>query len=69
MHISKRYFLFLSLSYFSFFQYNDTKAVGINYGLVKKIKNVDILFVHWVTNFVNMSDIYQIQKKHDQFNF
>jgi len=51
------------LSYFSFFHFNDIKSKGINNKLVKKIEDIDILFVHWVTNFVNINDIYEIQKK------
>ena len=51
------------LAYYSFFQFNDVKKYGINKKLVNKIVEADILFVHWVTNFVNIRDIHHIQKQ------
>jgi len=53
----------LLLRYYCFFQFKEGKEKGLNPRLVRRIKEVDVLFVHWVTNFVNFYDIKNIQKK------
>ena len=50
-------------SKFAFYQFNEANKNGINKKLVKHIDNIDILFVHWVTNFINFYDLKRIKEK------
>ena len=50
-------------SKFAFYQSNEANKNGINKKLVREIGNIDILFVHWVTNFVNFYDLKRIKEK------
>ena len=38
-------------SKFAFYQFKEANKNGINKEIVKQIDNIDVLFVHWVTNF------------------
>ena len=49
---------------YSFYQLDELFSKGINKRLVNTLpNNIDILFVHWVSGFVNTWDILNIQKK------
>ena len=50
-------------SKFAFYQFSEADKNGINQKIVDKIENVDILFVHWVTNFINFYDLKKIKEK------
>lgn len=50
-------------SKFAFYQFNEVNKNGINKKIVKQIDNIDILFVHWTTNFINFYDLKRIKEK------
>lgn len=52
-----------SLDKYAFYQFDECLKSGLNLNLVNDIDEVDILFVHWVTGFVNFYDIYNIWSK------
>ena len=39
------------------------KTKGINRQLLQKISKIDILFIHWVSDFVNIHDIKYFKSK------
>lgn len=53
------------LSAYSFYQKNELQKNGISRDLVSSIKDIDILFVHWVSDFVNIFDILYLFEKHN----
>jgi glycosyltransferase involved in cell wall biosynthesis len=36
---------------------------GLNYNFVRKINNVDVIFIHWISNHLNTFDIYNLYYK------
>lgn len=50
-------------SKYSFYQFKESFEGGINNEIVNKIDSAEVLFVHWVTNFVNFYDIKKIQDR------
>ena len=49
---------------YCFYQFKELRNNGINKKLVNSLSNnIDILFVHWVSGFVNTWDILKVQKK------
>ena len=49
---------------FCFYQINESAINGINKDLLKSLPHkIDILFVHWVSGFVNTWDVIKIQEK------
>ena len=65
----KKYFTFLlkiknkEITKYAFNQFNENNINGINQKLVEELDNIDILFVHWVTNYVNFYDLKKIKQK------
>lgn len=51
------------IEHYCYFQLNDYDNEGINIKLVNEIPdNIDVLFVHWVSGFINSVDVMNIQK-------
>lgn len=65
----KKYFTFLlkgknkEITKYAFNQFNENNINGINQKLVEELDDIDILFVHWVTNYVNFYDLKKIKEK------
>ncbi len=51
------------VSAYCFYQKNELKTKGINRQLLQKISKIDILFIHWVSDFVNIHDIKYFKSK------
>ena len=52
-------------SAYCFYQRKELREKGLNRNVVKNIKKIDFLFVHWISDFLNIYDIEYLKSKHN----